>query len=215
MSHEQLRRLLYPEGDGPGREERLRRLRQALADPRLREELAEELARRQAQRERQQEDADAAWNRAAHGDRSIDEDDDIVRAALELAGNLGARRPAPPPLYRGFWVPALMGLILGGLAVWMALSILPQLQRSSAPTFSAALQQLLERQRPSAEEQAQVASMLELYAQSGRAPQTGQARDFSQSVFKLLQQYHPDSGEIREAQHLIGVYHAPDVPPAP
>lgn len=208
MSNPQLDDLLYPREAG-SREERLKRLRQVLNDPAARTELADYLARRQRDKQAAQDNADAFWQRAELQDEYEGTEDELAVLSRQLALSLGAKTPRSLPLPLRLWAPALVGLVFGILATWMALAMLPQLLQRPHGSFAAALESLVRAEQPDSAELRTIDILLEQYSQSVTAGGPEPPVAISGKVEQLLREYQPDQSEIVEARKLLGVYTPP------
>jgi len=224
MSDSELNDLLYPR-DAGGREERLKRLRKLLNDPSERAALDDYLARRLRKREEAKQNADAVWETVAHGgstdilsvssvadgqDVRPTEDNELATLSGQLAVGLGARTPRAMPLPVRIWVPALIGVVLGALAMWSAYTVLPQMNVKPHGTFAAALNTLIIEQQPSADELATIDELLSQYSNAAGSGQGAPRIAMTGKVYDLLREYRPSPDEIREARKLVGVYTPPD-----
>lgn len=228
MSDSELHDLLYPR-DGGGREERLKRLRKLLDDPRERAALEDYLARRMREREEARHNADAVWERVAHGGSATGsadslsaaeadighaarptEDSELAALSEQLAAGLGARTPRALPLPVRIWVPALLGIVLGALGMWMVYSVLPQVMARQHGSFAAALNALIIQEQPSADELSAIDAVLQQYDSEQASGQLATRVAVTGKVYDLLREYHPTPSDIREARKLTGVYTPPD-----
>ena len=227
MSDSELHDLLYPK-EGGGREQRLKRLRKMLDDPAERAALDDYLARRLREREEAKQNADAVWDCVAHGSTDSlsvssvhdgqavrptavrpTEADELAALSGQLALGLGARNPRGLPLPVRIWVPALIGVVLGALAMWSAYTVLPQMNIKPRGTFAAALSMLIVQQQPSADELAAIDGLLSQYADATGSGKGSPRLAMTGKVYDLLREYQPNPDEIREARKLVGVYTPP------